>query len=66
MQGIYQSGFLDALRATGQEGVFTFWDAIPGRRIDYIFLTPDLMPVRAWVVQSRASDHLPVLVEVEP
>jgi endonuclease/exonuclease/phosphatase family metal-dependent hydrolase len=66
MQGIYQAGFLDALRATGQEDVFTFWDATPSRRIDYIFLTSDLTPVRAWVVKSRASDHLPVLADVVP
>jgi endonuclease/exonuclease/phosphatase family metal-dependent hydrolase len=66
MQGIYQAGFLDVLWATGQEGVFTFWDAVPSRRIDYIFLTPDLTPIRAWVVPSRASDHLPVLAEVVP
>jgi endonuclease/exonuclease/phosphatase family metal-dependent hydrolase len=64
LQGIYDAGFLDALQATGQESLFTFWDATPSRRIDYIFVTPDLTPVQAWGVRSRASDHLPVMAEV--
>jgi endonuclease/exonuclease/phosphatase (EEP) superfamily protein YafD len=34
--------------------------------IDFIFVTPDLTLGRAWVVPSRASDHLPVLAEVGP
>jgi endonuclease/exonuclease/phosphatase (EEP) superfamily protein YafD len=45
---------------------FTFWEPVPSRRIDFVWLTPDLALIRAWVVPSRASDHLPVLVEVEP
>ena len=66
LRDIYTAGFVDVLAATGQDGAFTYWDPVPRRRIDYIFLTPDLSPGRAWVVPSRASDHLPVLVEVEP
>jgi endonuclease/exonuclease/phosphatase family metal-dependent hydrolase len=75
LQPIYEAGFVDALAATGQDDAFTFWDPPQSvhsanpcshqRRIDYIFLTPDLSPLRAWVVPSRASDHLPVLVEVQ-
>jgi endonuclease/exonuclease/phosphatase family metal-dependent hydrolase len=66
LQAIYQTGFVDVLKATGQDNVFTYWDPIPtpGRRIDYIFVTPDLAVSRAWVPQTRASDHLPVLVEI--
>jgi endonuclease/exonuclease/phosphatase family metal-dependent hydrolase len=66
LQGIYEVGFQDALAVTGQEDVFTFWDPTPSRRLDFIFLTPDLSLGRAWVVASRASDHLPVLAEVGP
>jgi endonuclease/exonuclease/phosphatase family metal-dependent hydrolase len=65
LQALYQAGLVDALAATGQDDAFTYWDPLPSRRIDYIFLTPDLSPRRAWVLQSRASDHLPVLVEVQ-
>ena len=68
LQAIYEAGFVDALAAAGQDQVFTFWDPIPtpGRRIDFIFTTPDLALGQAWVVQTRASDHLPVLAEVGP
>ncbi len=63
---IYRAGWVDALAVSGQTDVFTFWDPVPtpGRRIDYIFVTPDLKVERAWVVQTRASDHLPVLAEI--
>jgi endonuclease/exonuclease/phosphatase family metal-dependent hydrolase len=55
---------------------FTFPSNAPGKRIDYITLlhksTPDstsagirLRPVSARVVQSIASDHLPLIVEFE-
>lgn len=68
LQPLYDSVYTDALAATGNTDVFTFWDETPrpGRRIDYIFLTPDLRPERTWVVEDRASDHLPVLVEIWP
>jgi endonuclease/exonuclease/phosphatase family metal-dependent hydrolase len=68
LQAIYRAGFVDALAATGHGDVFTFWDPLPtpGRRIDFIFVTPDLALGRVWVVQTRASDHLPVLAEVGP
>ncbi|MBN1179898.1 MAG: endonuclease/exonuclease/phosphatase family protein [Anaerolineae bacterium] len=63
---IYAAGFVDALAAGGQEDVFTFWDPVPYQRIDYIFATPDLSIGRVWVVQTHASDHLPVLAEIGP
>jgi endonuclease/exonuclease/phosphatase family metal-dependent hydrolase len=68
LQAIYEAGFTDVLRATGQENAFTFWNPVPtpGRRIDYIFLTPDLTVTRAWIPQTRASDHLPVVAEIRP
>ena len=36
----------------------------PGRRIDFIFVTPDLRVLKTWTVPTRASDHLPVVAEV--
>ncbi len=68
IQALYAAGFVDALLATGQVDAFTFWDPIPtpGRRIDYIFLTPDMNVGNAWVPQTRASDHLPVVAEIIP
>ncbi|MEW6718424.1 MAG: endonuclease/exonuclease/phosphatase family protein [Chloroflexota bacterium] len=68
LQPIYHAGFVDVLWVTGQEAVFTFWDPIPisSKRIDYIFLTPDLTVEDAWVVLTRASDHLPVAADIRP
>lgn len=39
----------------------------PSKRIDYIWMGKDspLAPVKAWVPQSIASDHLPVVVEFQ-
>jgi endonuclease/exonuclease/phosphatase family metal-dependent hydrolase len=66
LQRIYQVGFVDVLEETGQDNAFTFWEPMPNRRIDFIFQTPDLTLLQAWVVPSRASDHLPVLAELLP
>ncbi len=66
LQAIYQAGWVDALRVAGKDDAFTFWDPTPtpGRRIDYIFVTPDLRVLSANVVQVRTSDHLPVIAEI--
>lgn len=66
LQALYQAGFIDALRVGGKDNAFTFWDPIPtpGRRIDYIFVTPDLRVISVDVIPSRASDHLPVVAEI--
>ena len=68
LRAIYAAGFTDVLAVTGQEDAFTFWNPVPqpGHRIDYIFLTPDLTVTRAWIPQTRASDHLPVVAEIRP
>jgi endonuclease/exonuclease/phosphatase family metal-dependent hydrolase len=66
MQQIYAAGYIDALEAAGRADAYTFWDAAPSRRIDYIFATPDLDLRDAWTVESRSSDHLPVMGILEP
>ena len=33
--------------------------------IDYVFHTPDLVVADAGVIQSRASDHFPVVVDID-
>ncbi len=64
--GLYQAGLTDALAATGNDAAYTFWDPVPtpGRRIDYIFVTPDLPALKTWTVPTRVSDHLPVVAEI--
>ena len=66
LQPLYQAGLVDALAASGNANVYTFWDANPqpGRRIDYIFVTPDLKVVKTQTLPTRASDHLPVVAEI--
>ncbi len=66
----------DAWRATGRGDGFTFPASAPRQRIDYVFVLGNsrsdsaapavrLQPSLARVLQSDASDHLPLLVEIE-
>ena len=55
--------FQDAWEVVGVGDGFTYSSDRPVRRIDYVFHTPGLAPVRAWVSPSLASDHLPLTVE---
>ena len=66
LQAIYEAGFVDALAANGQGDAFTFWDTAANRRLDFIFVTPDLLLGQTWVIPTRASDHLPVIAEIGP
>lgn len=34
------------------------------RRIDYVWVSPPLQPIRSWVGRSRASDHRPVITDL--
>lgn len=59
--------FTDVWAAVGDGHGLTFSSDQPRRRIDYIWLLHDspLKPVRAWIVPSLASDHLPLLADFE-
>lgn len=59
--------FTDAWLAAGQGDGFTIPTRKATRRIDYIWHAgdPKLVPIKAWVPYSEASDHLPVMVEFE-
>lgn len=35
-----------------------------GKRIDHIWVSGELRPVRSWVVHSKASDHFPVVTDL--
>jgi endonuclease/exonuclease/phosphatase family metal-dependent hydrolase len=58
-----KSAFQDAWEAVGVGDGFTYASNRPVRRIDYVFHSPGLTPVRAWIPPSLASDHLPLMVE---
>lgn len=72
-----EAGFVDTFRAfyPEQEGAFTYWDAWRERRarnvgwrIDYVFVSSDLMPrVKSAFIESSimGSDHCPVGIELE-
>jgi exodeoxyribonuclease-3 len=76
------AGFADAVRhfVPADEKLYTWWSyrnqdwraSNRGRRLDHIWVTPDLVPaLRSYVVHQdgrdweKGSDHVPVCVEIE-
>jgi endonuclease/exonuclease/phosphatase family metal-dependent hydrolase len=59
-------GFLaDTWPLLNREPGFTIPVKKPTRRIDYIWITPaSITPVKMAVIQSEASDHLPIVAEL--
>ena len=57
--------FIDTWAEAGSGEGFTIPAEAPTRRIDYLWISKDsrLKPLKAWVPQSEASDHLPVAAE---
>jgi endonuclease/exonuclease/phosphatase family metal-dependent hydrolase len=66
IQMFHNQGFLDVLDETNVVPGYTNDARHPFRRIDYIFITPDLTPRNATVPPEPASDHLPVVTDVQP
>lgn len=66
IQLFHENGFLDVLDENDVVPGYTNDALHPYRRIDYIFITPDLTPENAAVPAEPASDHLPVVVDVAP
>jgi endonuclease/exonuclease/phosphatase family metal-dependent hydrolase len=54
----------DAWEAGGEGDGFTIPASAPQRRIDYVFVTRGITVDRAWVPETEASDHRPVLAEL--
>jgi endonuclease/exonuclease/phosphatase family metal-dependent hydrolase len=58
--------FIDAWAQAGAGAGLTYPADKPSKRIDYVFIRGrDLRARRAWVPQTLASDHVPVVVDVE-
>ncbi len=59
--------FHDTWARVGQGTGFSFPAGKLIKRIDYLWISKDqaLMPLKAWIPQSEASDHLPVVAEFE-
>ena len=70
---VRQNGFSDAFQLAGQGFGLTFpnrddgWrdiSDIPFARIDYIFVTEDIVTLDAWLGPDAGSDHLPVVAQL--
>lgn len=66
IQLLQEQSFLDVLDETNITPGYTNDAFNPSRRIDYVFITPDLTPINAAVPPQPASDHLPVVTEIQP
>jgi endonuclease/exonuclease/phosphatase family metal-dependent hydrolase len=53
----------DAWLEVGEGFGYTISSARPYERIDFIFLSKNLKPLKAWIPLTQASDHFPVVVE---
>lgn len=60
-----QSWALDAWSRVGEGPGYTYPASQPRRRIDYVWIArgSPLQPLRAWIPDSQASDHRPLVVE---
>jgi endonuclease/exonuclease/phosphatase family metal-dependent hydrolase len=62
-----QETFDDTWELIGHGDGFTFPSPKPNRRIDYIWLGKDksVVPIKAWVPDTQASDHRPFVADFE-
>jgi len=64
IEDLLSAGWMDAWTAGGSGDGFTARSNDPRYRIDYVFHTPDIEVLDAGIIQSEASDHLPVVVDL--
>ena len=58
---IYQAGLKDAWKEAGTGNGYTDASNNPVKRIDFLWHAPDLETAAIEVIQTQASDHMPVL-----
>ena len=58
--------FMDSWKVAGAGPGLTIPAESPKKRIDYIWISKGSLinPLKMWVPESRASDHLPVVAEI--
>lgn len=66
VRSIRHAGWADAWTRCGERDGYTFPAEAPDRRIDYLFLPPELSCRQAEVLQTRLSDHRPLWIRVTP
>ena len=59
------AGFVDTQLALGKQDELTWIHYKPYERIDYIWATADIDISNLFVTYSRASDHLPISVDIK-
>lgn len=64
LEELVAAGWVDAWVEAGVGEGLTSPSDDPRYRIDYIFHTPDLETADVGVIQSRASDHFPVVADI--
>jgi endonuclease/exonuclease/phosphatase family metal-dependent hydrolase len=62
MRQLAEAGLVDAWEEAGEGPGFTWPVRDPYQRIDWIWHTPDLSALQVVVIDSEASDHLPLVV----
>ncbi|MFW5861087.1 MAG: endonuclease/exonuclease/phosphatase family protein [Spirochaetota bacterium] len=63
---IRDTPLVDVLQKSGLDQTPTFWEGRgePFMHLDYIFVTPHLKYNNASIIKTRASDHMPVMVDL--
>lgn len=64
IQELLNAGWVDSWAEAGSGEGFTSNSIDPMFRIDYVFHTPDITALDAGVVQSQASDHFALVVDL--
>ncbi len=59
-----EAGLVSVTAVVGPTPSYTYYSANPDHQIDYIWISPDLIPANAFIPQSTASDHLPVVADI--
>ncbi len=65
MTALSEAGLIESLSTLTGLPPGTYHSENPTDQIDYIWVTPDLLPLSYSVPATTASDHLPVIVDLE-
>ncbi|MBO1003992.1 endonuclease/exonuclease/phosphatase family protein [Pseudogracilibacillus auburnensis] len=57
------TGFLDCFK--GSENIYTYPADDPNEKLDYVFVSPEMIIEDQKIIKSDASDHLPIMVKLE-
>ncbi len=55
------AGLVNVTAEIGPTPSYTYYAANPDHQIDFIWISPDLIPLESEIPQTTASDHLPVV-----